>query len=218
MKKITALIFAICSFFVINNNIVLADDTVLEFQTVATITNSEGATAYEVVGSTTIDGSTGNDYNNNNNDDNYGDYGDSYGDEGTNNNNSYGTTQTIPKVSAVATIPYNAVVYGDSVSFAPIAQTVLIVNQDGTDGQRVSMYSIKYNDSKLLIATNDVSKFKLIDAPIEEQEPAESQPDPTANVDNNATTGTVEVIITWIVAAISISLSFYYFIRYTRLA
>ena len=215
MKKIAAFIFAFCTFFVINNKIVLAEDMISEFQTVATITNTAGAIAYEVIGSTTLDDSNGDDgYNNND------DYGDSYGDTdtGDDNYNNYGTTQSISKVSAVTTIPYEAFVYGDSVSTAPLAQTVLIVNEDGTDGQRVSMYSIKYNDTKYMVATSDVSKFKLIDAPIEEPEPVAEQPNPNENVDNNATTGTVEVVITWIVAAISISLSFYYFIRYTRLA
>ncbi len=161
-------------------------DDIAEFQTQATIINNAGAKTYE------INNSGGSSYNTD--DANY----------------------NLPSVSATSTIPYGSVIYGDSISSAHIAKKEVVVDSETNESQEIYLYTIKYNNTKYLVSSSDVSQFKLIDTEIVENQVTTD--DNTQTEDNNPKTGMTEVVVTWVVAGLSLTFTIYYFIRYTKFA
>ena len=183
MRKAILFLFIFCGVFIIIKTKVLADD-VPEFLTQATISNTSGANAYQII---TDEGTTETD------------------DETDTNSN-------LPHARVVTTIPYNTVIYGDSVSTAPIAERV-IVDNDGLS-EEMSLYMVKYNNTKYLVPTGDVSQFKLLAKDITQ----DIVPDNTqTNEENNPKTGMMNVVLTWVLAGLSITFSFYYFLKYIKM-
>lgn len=197
MKKNILLVLAFISFLLFSNEMVFADDIVPEFETQATILNTNGAKAYQIIANEVTSSET-----------------DINGDSVSNI-----VEDNLPYVSVVTTIPYNAVVYGDSVSSAPIAMSALIDENGSGEIQRLSLYVVKYNNEKYLVSTGDVSMFKLNDTVIEEDTSTNnnSSSNNQVNEETNPKTGMMGVVATWVIAGLSITFSFYYFLRYTRI-